>query len=300
MRVIMKIIKIIYLAIISSALLISGCTATNNKELGSGNVNVPIYDIKAPASGKIIGLISESGDRISKEQPLFAIENATIDKQLKALNIQLAKAEADFKRLKQGPAKTVQIDLSTAQTNLASAQQKANKMNQLLAMGAVSRIQAQEAQDELKLATAQLQKATQLTLNFNPSSPKQIESQQNLIIQLKVQQAALLKKQQENEAVSPCTGNIIKLLSTNNSNVQKEQTVLQIKALDYCTIILNLSPNEAKTLKAGMSVNIKTVENPAPFPGKISSIEGGKIIITSDKKPEDIRNGSKADISLAE
>lgn len=296
----MKIIKLIYLAIISTALLISGCTTTNNKELGSGNINVPIYDIKAPASGKIIGLISESGDRISKEQPLFAIENTTIDKQLKALNIQLAKAEADFKRLKQTPAKSAQIDLSTAQANLAAAQQKANKMNQLLALGAVSRIQAQEAQEELKLATAQLQKATQLALNFKPVSPKQIESQQNLIIQLKVQQTALIKKQQENEAISPCTGIITKLLSTNNSNVQKEQTVLQINALDYCTIILNTSPNETKTLKAGMSVNIKTIESPVPFLGKISSIEEGKIIIISDKKPENIKNGSKADISLAE
>ena len=54
-------------------------------------------------------------------------------------------------------------DTSLAQANVAAAQQKAAKMNSLLAQGAVSRNQAQAAQDELQRAIAQLQAASSVT-----------------------------------------------------------------------------------------------------------------------------------------
>ena len=48
-----------------------------------------------------------------------------------------------------------------------------------------------------------------------------------------------------------------------------------------------------------MPVNIKAKENPAPFSGKISNIDGTKITVTSDQKPEDLKDGANAEISLA-
>ena len=38
---------------------------------------------------------------------------------------------------------------------------------------------------------------------------------------------------------------------------------------------------------------------PAPFSGMISSIDGTKITVTSDQKPEDLKDGVKVEISLA-
>ena len=273
----------------------------SNKNLGSAEITIPTYTIKAPAAGKILGLISEKGERISKGQPLFAIEDTKLDKQVKDAAAQVAKAEADLKRMQQGtPTATVNaMDTSLAQANVAAAQQKAAKMNSLLAQGAVSRSQAQAAQEELARATAQLQAASQVIVSVKPASPEQIEAQKKLITQLKAQHQALLKKQQENEAQSPCTGIITELSGANNTVAQKDQVILQIKATDSCTMTLNVSSTQAKELQKGAKVNIKSANIPAPFVGQISAIEGTKVTITSEKKPEDVKDGAKVEITLA-
>ena len=188
----MKINKLLYLLFCTfvCALLLGGCATQNDKSLGSAAISIPSYAIKAPSAGKIIGLISEKGERISKGQPLFAIENTKLDKQVKELKLQIAKSEADLKRMQQGTPTAVPAgNLALAQANVTAAQQKAAKMNDLLAQGAVSRNQAQAAQNELNQALAQLQAATSVSVSFHPATPAQIEAQQKLIEQLKKQLA---------------------------------------------------------------------------------------------------------------
>lgn len=297
----MKILKILccMAAVCLTAFSLSGCSLQKaDNSLGSGTISIPTYAVKAPTAGKLIGLISEKGERISKGQPLFAIGDAKLDKQVKDLATQVAKAEADLKRMQQGTPTAAPIaDTSLAQANVAAAQQKAAKMNSLLAQGAVSRNQAQAAQDELQRAIAQLQAAS--SVSFKPASPAEIDAQQKLIVQLKAQQAAAIAQQEKNEGNSPCTGIITDLQAANNSTVQKDQVILHIKAVDSCSITLNVSAAQAKELKAGMPVSIKAAETPAPFSGKISSIDGTKITVTSDQKPEDLKDGVKVEISLA-
>lgn len=296
----MKILKILccMAAVCLTAFSLSGCSLHNS--LGSGTISIPTYAVKAPTAGKLIGLISEKGERISKGQPLFAIGDAKLDKQVKDLATQVAKAEADLKRMQQGTPTAAPIaDTSLAQANVAAAQQKAAKMNSLLAQGAVSRNQAQAAQDELQRAIAQLQAANSVSVSFKPASPAEIDAQQKLIVQLKAQQAAAIAQQEKNEGNSPCTGIITDLQTANNSTIQKDQVILHIKAVDSCSITLNVSAAQAKELKSGMSVSIKAAETPAPFSGKISSIDGTKITVTSDQKPEDLKDGVKVEISLA-
>lgn len=295
----MKILKILccMTAVCLTAFSLSGCSLQKaDNSLGRGTISIPTYAVKAPTAGKLIGLISEKGERISKGQPLFAIVDAKLDKQVKDLATQVAKAEADLKRMQQGtPTAAPVADTSLAQANVAAAQQKAAKMNSLLAQGAVSRNQAQAAQDELQRAIAQLQAAS----SFKPASPAEIDAQQKLIVQLKAQQAAAKAQQEKNEGNSPCTGIITDLQAANNATVQKDQVILHIKAVDSCSITLNVSAAQTKKLKAGMPVNIKAAETPAPFSGKISSIDGTKITVTSDQKPEDLKDGVKVEISLA-
>lgn len=276
-------------AVCLTAFSLSGCSLQKaDNSLGSGTISIPTYAVKAPTAGKLIGLISEKGERISKGQPLFAIGDAKLDKQVKDLATQVAKAEADLKRMQQGtPTAAPVADTSLAQANVAAAQQKAAKMNSLLAQGAVSRNQAQ------------LQAASSVSVSFKPASPAEIDAQQKLIVQLKAQQAAAIAQQEKNEGNSPCTGIITDLQAANNATVQKDQVILHIKAVDSCSIMLNVSAAQAKELKAGMPVSIKAAETPAPFSGKISSIDDTKITVTSDQKPEDLKDGVKVEISLA-
>lgn len=298
----MKINKLLFLlaCITACALLLGGCAQTNEKNLGSASISIPTYAVKAPSAGKILGLISEKDERISKGQPLFAIEDTRLDKQVKDLAAQVAKAEADLKRMEQGTPTAVPVgDLSLAQANMAAAQQKAAKMNALLAQGAVSRNQAQAAQNELAQAAAQLQAATSVAVSMQPASPAQIEAQKKLIEQLKQQQAKALAQQQQNEAASPCTGIITDILLANNASATQDQVVLQIKATDSCTLTLNVTAAQAKNLEKDIAVNLKTADG-TTFAGSITAIEDTKVTITSEKKPEELQDGSKVEVTLAQ
>lgn len=208
----MKILKILccMAAVCLTAFSTSGCSLQKaDNSLGSGTISIPTYAVKAPTAGKLIGLISEKSERISKGQPLFAIGDAKLDKQVKDLATQVAKAEADLKRMQQGtPTAAPVADTSLAQANVAAAQQKAAKMNSLLAQGAVSRNQAQAAQDELQRAIAQLQAASSVSVSFKPASPAEIDAQQKLIVQLKAQQAAAKAQQEKMKATAPAPASL--------------------------------------------------------------------------------------------
>lgn len=197
-------------AVCLTAFSLSGCSLQKaDNSLGSGTIRIPTYAVKAPTAGKLIGLISEKGERISKGQPLFAIGDAKLDKQVKDLSTQVAKAEADLKRMQQGTPTAAPIaDTSLAQANVAAAQQKAAKMNSLLAQGAVSRNQAQAAQAELQRAIAQLQSASSVSVSFKPASPAEIDAQQKLIVQLKAQQAAAMAQQEKMKATAPAPASL--------------------------------------------------------------------------------------------
>ena len=88
-----------------SLLLVAGCgksAATLPTVIGSGNVDIPAYKITAPAAGKILGLILESGERIGKGQPLFAIEQPELDAAVEDAATEATRADAELTNLESG------------------------------------------------------------------------------------------------------------------------------------------------------------------------------------------------------
>lgn len=75
---------------------------TKAPALGSGSVYFTVYDITAPAEGQILGLILEKGDRIGKEQPLFAIDDKQLAEEIKQADANAARAEAELKIMQNG------------------------------------------------------------------------------------------------------------------------------------------------------------------------------------------------------
>lgn len=290
----------LFLTLLLTALLLSGCSSSGqNKKIGSAPLSIPSYEVKAPASGQIIGLITEKGERIGKGQPLFAISDPQLDAQVKQLAEQTAKAAAELNRLEQSSVNAAPPpgNLASAQAKLAEAQQKAAKMNNLLAQGAVSRQQAQAAQAELQQASASFQAASQAAVSMQPASPQAIAAQQKLLEQLKRQQAQATARQQANEASSPCTGIVTQLQAANNDAVRQGEAILELTAVESCQISFDVSAAEAKALTVGQKVTLKAAG--ASFGGSISAINGSTVTVISDNKPADLPAGTATDIYLA-
>lgn len=299
----MHLTKTLSILLLLLTTIISGCSTSSStgKTLGEGKIAIPTYKIKAPATGKILGLISEKGERISKGQPLFAIADDNLDQAVKDTATQLALAKAEMKRLQQGTAlPTPAVDISAAQADFYAAQQKASKMNNLLAQGAVSRNQAQAAQRELQEASIRLHTAAQAGTQMQPASPQSLDEQKKRIEQLRTQHQAALLKQQANEATSPCTGIITAINAKINDIAQKGQLILEVLATDTCTVTFNVNSNMAKELKVNQKVELKADSLPAPFPGKITNITGNTVTVTSEKKPENLKDDITVQIISAE
>ncbi len=230
----MKKIYTLCLLVLSVLIFATGCAKDNTTQptpQPQQKKEQQSFTVTAPQAGKIIGLISEKGERISKDQPLFAIADEKLDTQVKDLITQVAVAEAELKRMENGTATaSAPIDTTALSNNVTAAQNKAAKMNSLLAAGAVSRNQAQAAQQELQQAVAALQAATNAqAVQIQKASPEAQEAQKKKIVDLKKQLEEAQKLQQANEAISPCTGIIIEVKQANGSEVTQGQEILVIQ-----------------------------------------------------------------------
>lgn len=271
-----------YLLIVSVLLCLSGCDGKGaSDKLGEGNISIPSYTLKAPRSGKILGLISEKGERISKGQPIFAIEDQELDQRVEQATTELTKLQAELKAMEQGRLDTGMNNIARLQSNYEAAQAKAEKMNRLLAAGAVSRSQAQLAQVELQNAAAALQASSRLN---KPATPEELQLQKEKIEQQQQKQQQLLALQQKNEAVSPCTAIITEKLQKNGDLVKEQQQILVLTAQD--TAIITCNKTSVTLPDIGSAVTIQVKDSTVSFKGVLSAVNEKTFVVTSSNKPE--------------
>lgn len=145
---------------------------TKAPALGSGSVYFTVYDITAPAEGQILGLILEKGDRIGKEQPLFAIDDKQLAEEIKQADANAARAEAELKIMQNGQSSPNNgAALAAAQQQYEQASTKEAKMASLYKIGAIARRQYEAASAEKSAALAALN-AAQNAGSLVKASPK--------------------------------------------------------------------------------------------------------------------------------
>lgn len=218
--------------IIFSILLIAslciGCSSSPKVATNTSASN-KLHTITAPKDGKIIGLIVEKGERISKDQPLFAMADEQLAKELKKISADLAAAEAKLKVMQNGTSAPNTANIPALKARQQKAQENAAKMERLLAIGGVSRAKAEAARQELQQANNALAAAQQQTEISKPASPETIEAQTKQIDSLKAQQNVLISKQQENEVLCPATGIIKEIKVANGIEVKVQDVILVLE-----------------------------------------------------------------------
>ena len=227
------------LLLFCSLLLVAGCgkpAATLPTVIGSGSVDIPAYKITAPAAGKILGLILESGERIGKGQPLFAIEQPELDAAVEDAATEAARADAELTNLESGSGEqaiaAADYSLQSAESSYQAAEQNYQKMASLYAQNAIARIKVEQAEKLLSSGDTAAQGQHILTIRATE------QCQVNLKMQ--PQQAAALKTGQEVIA---------------EAAVLKKTFPGTITAIDNGTVTIMLE-NKLEELKAAMEVSI--------------------------------------------
>lgn len=222
-----RLIHIIFSVFLIASLCI-GCSSSQ-KATSNANSSSKLHTITAPKTGKIVGLIVEKGERISKDQPLFAMADEQLSKDLEKSSADLAAAEAKLKVMQNGTAVPNTANIPALKARQQKAQENAAKMERLLAIGGISRAKADAARQELQQANNALAAAQQQTESSKPASPEAIEAQQKEISSLKAKQNVLISKQQENEVLCPATGVINDIKVSNGTYVKERQIVLVLE-----------------------------------------------------------------------
>lgn len=270
----------------------------------SGKVESLRYTIAAVKDGEIRGLILEKGERIRKGQPLFGLGTQDKDPAVGKAAAELAKAQAELNRnsavssaaARAAAAANVQSSLNEVQ----NAQQAYHKMQQLYAIGGVSKARLQQAQGRLEQATASLNAAqAQLERSNSVQSPEETEAQRKKVRELKEAYEKTVLAVTGSETASPSTGTVQTVWVKNGDKVKQQQPVMEILSATDCRIRLTL-PTADSRLKEGMAVTLQSTSLKKNFPGLIQAIESNTVTIFSDQKPEDIPDGAVVDILIGQ
>ena len=298
-KAMMKKLTLIILAILILAL--TACKSSSDSttpSLGSGSVYFPVYQITAPADGKILGLILEKGDRIGQEQPLFAVDDQQLAAEIKEAATDAARTEAEIKAMQNGQNRadnTAAIAAAQQQYEQAAAQEA--KMASLYKQGAIARRQY-EAASAAKAAAQAALSAAQNAGQPVKASPETIAEKQKLLEEQQQKYHALLQKQLALEEESPCTGIVTEKYLNAGDTAAAGQEVLAIRDLENCSAVIKISAQAAQNLKVGQSISARAGSINKNFNGSIAKIEGTDVTVNIDNTSLDLKEGMEISVTV--
>lgn len=296
-KAMMKKLTLIILAILILAL--TACkSSTTTPALGSGSVYFPVYQITAPADGKILGLILKKGDRIGQEQPLFAVDDQQLAAEIKEAATDAARTEAEIKAMQNGQNRadnTAAVAAAQQQYEQAAAQEA--KMASLYKQGAIARRQY-EAASAAKAAAQEALSAAQSAGQPVKASPETIAEKQKLLEEQQQKYHALLQKQLALEEESPCTGIVTEKYLNAGDTATPGQQVLAIRDLENCSAVIKISAQAAQNLKVGQSITARAGSINKNFNGSIAKIEGTDVTVNIDNTSLDLKEGMEISVTV--
>lgn len=298
-KAMMKKLTLIILAILILAL--TACKSSSDSttpSLGSGSVYFPVYQITAPADGKILGLILEKGDRIGQEQPLFAVDDQQLATEIKEAATDAARTEAEIKAMQNGQNRadnTAAVAAAQQQYEQAAAQEA--KMASLYKQGAIARRQY-EAASAAKAAAQAALSAAQRAGQPVKASPETIAEKQKLLEEQQQKYHALLQKQLALEEESPCTGIVTEKYLNAGDTAAAGQEVLAIRDLENCSAVIKISAQAAQNLKVGQAITARAGNINKNFNGSIAKIEGTDVTVNIDNTSLDLKEGMEISVTV--
>ena len=269
---------------------------TKAPALGRGNVYFTVYDITAPAGGQILGLILEKGDRIGKEQPLFAIDDKQLAEEIKQADANAARAEAELKIMQNGQSCPNNGAALAAQQQYEQASAQEAKMASLYKIGAIARRQYEAASAEKSAALAALNAAKNAG-SLVKASPEAIAQKQEELKTLKKKYNALMQKQLALETESPCTGIVEEKYHNAGETAAAGEKILSIRDLENCSVNIKISAQAAQSLKPGQKITAHAQGINKTFNGSIAKIENGLAEINIDNTSLDLKEGTEVTVS---
>ncbi len=200
---------------------------------------------KVRAAGTVEDILVEDGARVEAGDIIAHVKVNVTDEQLQQLQQTVDLAKKNLEQLQAGTTVSIpsaqaaaapqQVDNSAARSDLAQAQARLDRMNQLFAMGAISAVKRDQAEADYQSAAAAASApapAAVATPSYHttvqPTSPQIIKQAE---LQVKQAEAALAAAKQDSQAtdvIAPVGGTVYYTDVAVGTTVKAGQTIVNI------------------------------------------------------------------------
>ena len=242
-----------------------------------GNVDIREVDMAFEVGGRIDEVAVEEGDRVSAGDLLAAVDPARGRDRLAQADAQIAQAEADLARLRNGnrPQEVAQARarVAAAEAALANARADYNRREPLVAEGAVSRDLWDQTRAELRRAEAQLAEASQAASLASAGARREdVAAAEARLQAARAQRASVDTDLGDTRLEAPVEGTVVTRAVEPGSLVQPGMSAFTIAIDRPLRVRAYVAEPDLSRIAPGMKVLVRADGNPKVYEGTIGYI----------------------------
>lgn len=227
-------------------------------------VTSTMVGIKVFAGGKIKEFLVSDGDHVEAGQPLAHVEVSVTEEQIAQLEQTVELSKQNLAQVIQGQVVTIPVYESgggASGADIARAEERMNRMNELFEMGAISANKRDEAAAEYAaaLSAVSVPSVTYRT-TVQPSAPEVIESAEIALRQAEAALENARKASQATEITAPVEGTVYYTELSEGSDVRAGQTILSIGDGGRIWLEASITPEQKSKLQLGQLVSYELAD----------------------------------------
>ncbi len=222
-------------------------------------VTSTMVGVKVFAGGTIKELAVSDGEYVEAGQTLAHVEVSITEEQIAQLEQTVELSKQNLAQVIQGQVVTIPVYESSAGASgadIARAEERMNRMNELFEMGAISANKRDEAAAEYEaaLSVVSVPSVTYRT-TVQPSSPEVIESAEIALRQAEAALENAKKAVQATEITAPVAGTVYYTELAEGSEVKAGQTIVNIGDSGRIWLEAGITPEQKAVLQLGQLVS---------------------------------------------
>jgi HlyD family secretion protein len=260
-----------------------------------GNVDIRQVDLGFRVGGRIAEIPVEEGTRVTAGTTLATLDTRPLQDRLAAANAQIALAEADLARRRNGsrPQEIAQARAVLAQqeANLARARADFDRRGPLAASGAVSQALFDQTVAALRAAEAQVEAARQaLSLQQSGSRSEDVDAAAAQLENARALRAAAETDLDDAVLRAPSDGTLLMRAREPGAIVQPGETVFQLSIDDPVRVRAWVGEPQLARVAPGTAVIVTTDGNPKRYRGTVGFISPSAEFTPKTVETESLRS----------
>ena len=242
-----------------------------------GNVDIREVDMAFRVGGRISGIAVEEGAKVKPGQPLATIDTATLDSRIGQADAELAQAQAQLAKLRNGNRSQ---DIAQASARVAAAQAVVEKADSdyrrrepLVGPGAISRDVWDQTIADRDRARAQLAEARQgLSLLDAGARTEDIDAARAQVQAATQARRSIATDLSDTRLIAASAGTVVTRAREPGAIVQPGETVLTLSIDRPLRVRAYVDETDLSRISPGMAVEVTSDGNPRTYRGTIGYI----------------------------